>query len=46
MTEFEIVWNQMAAMGVVSALIPVGLLILARRYVVSALTFGAVRDKA
>lgn len=45
-TEFEIIWNQMAAMGVVSALIPVGLLILARRYVVSALTFGAVRDKA
>jgi multiple sugar transport system permease protein len=45
-TEFEIVWNQMAAMGVVSALIPVGLLMIARRYVVSALTFGAVREKA
>lgn len=45
-TEFEIIWNQMAAMGVVSALIPVGLLILARRYVISALTFGAVREKA
>jgi len=45
-TEFEIVWNQMAAMGVVSALIPVGLLMVARRYVVSALTFGAVREKA
>ncbi len=45
-TEFEIIWNQMAAMGVVSALVPVGLLLLARRYVISALTFGAVREKA
>jgi ABC-type glycerol-3-phosphate transport system permease component len=36
----------MAAMGVVSALIPVGLLMIARRHVVSALTFGAVREKA
>jgi ABC-type glycerol-3-phosphate transport system permease component len=45
-TEFEIVWNQMAAMGVVSALVPVGLLMIARRYVISALTFGAVREKA
>jgi multiple sugar transport system permease protein len=44
-TEFEIIWNQMAAMGVVSALIPVVLLMMARRYVVSALTFGAVREK-
>ncbi len=45
-TEFEIIWNQMAAMGVVSALVPVGLLMIARRYVISALTFGAVREKA
>ncbi len=45
-TEFEIIWNQMAAMGVVSALVPVGLLLLARRYVLFALTFGAVREKA
>jgi multiple sugar transport system permease protein len=45
-TEFEIIWNQMAAMGVVSALVPVALLMAARRYVVSALTFGAVREKA
>ncbi len=44
-TEFEIVWNQMAAVGVISALVPVGLLLLARRYVISALTFGAVREK-
>ena len=45
-TEFEIIWNQMAATGVISALVPVGLLLLARRYVISALTFGAVREKA
>ncbi len=45
-TEFEIIWNQMAAMGVLSALVPVALLLLARRYVLSALTFGAVREKA
>ncbi len=45
-TEFEIVWNQLAAMGVVSALVPVALLLLAHRYVLSALTFGAVREKA
>ncbi|HYM70180.1 MAG TPA: carbohydrate ABC transporter permease [bacterium] len=45
-TEFEIIWNQMAALGVVAALVPIGLLLLARRYVISALTFGAVRDQA
>ena len=45
-TEFEIIWTQMAARGVISALVPVGLLLLARRYVISALTFGAVREKA
>ena len=45
-TEFEIIWNQMAAVGVISALVPVVLLLAARRYVISALTFGAVREKA
>lgn len=45
-TEFEIIWNQMAATGVISALVPVGLLLLGRRYVISALTFGAVREKS
>ncbi|HXX37551.1 MAG TPA: carbohydrate ABC transporter permease [bacterium] len=44
-TQFEIIWNQMAAMGVVSALVPIVLLLFARRYVISALTFGAVREK-
>ena len=45
-TEFEIIWNQMAALGVVSALVPICLLLLSRRYVISALTFGAVRDQS
>ncbi len=45
-TQFEIIWNEMAAAGVISALVPVTLLLLARRYVVMALTFGAVREKA
>jgi ABC-type glycerol-3-phosphate transport system permease component len=45
-TEFEIVWNQLAAAAVISALVPVVLLLLGRRYVVAALTFGAVREKA
>ena len=45
-TEFEIIWNQMAALGVVSALVPICLLLLSRRYVIPALTFGAVRDQS
>jgi len=45
-TEFEIIWNQMAALGVVSALVPICLLLFSRRYVISALTFGAVRDQS
>lgn len=45
-TQFEIIWNEMAAAGIISALVPIILLLLARRYVVVALTFGAVREKA
>jgi multiple sugar transport system permease protein len=45
-TQFEIIWNDMAAAGVISALVPITLLLLARRYVIMALTFGAVREKA
>lgn len=45
-TQFEIIWNEMAAAGVISALVPITLLLLARRYVIMALTFGAVREKA
>jgi ABC-type glycerol-3-phosphate transport system permease component len=44
-TQFEIIWNEMAAAGTISALVPVVLLLLARRYVVTALTFGVVREK-
>jgi multiple sugar transport system permease protein len=45
-TQFEIIWNEMAAAGVVSALVPIVRLLLARRYVIMALTFGAVREKS
>jgi multiple sugar transport system permease protein len=45
-TQFEIIWNEMAAAGTIAAEVPILLLLLARRYVVSALTFGAVREKA
>lgn len=44
-TQFEIIWNDMAAAGTISALVPIALLLLARRYVVTALTFGVVREK-
>jgi multiple sugar transport system permease protein len=44
-TQFEIIWNEMAAAGTISALVPVVLLLFARRYVVTALTFGVVREK-
>jgi len=45
-TQFEIIWNDMAAAGIISALVPIVLLLVSRRYVVTALTFGAVREKA
>lgn len=45
-TQFEIIWNEMAAAGTISALVPIILLLLARRYVIMALTFGVVREKA
>ena len=45
-TQFQIIWNEMAAAGTVAAIVPILLLLFARRYVVTALTFGAVREKA
>ncbi|HEU5298076.1 MAG TPA: carbohydrate ABC transporter permease [bacterium] len=45
-TQFEIIWNEMAAVGAMAAAVPVALLLLARRYVLTALTFGAIREKA
>ena len=45
-TQFEIIWNEMAAVGTIAAVVPILLLLFARRYVIVALTFGAVREKA
>ena len=45
-TQFEIIWNEMAAVGTIAAVVPILLLLLARRHVIAALTFGAVREKA
>ncbi len=45
-TQFEIIWNEMAAVGAIAAAVPILLLLFARRYVLTALTFGAVREKA
>ncbi len=45
-TQFEIIWNEMAAVGAIAAAVPILLLLFARRYVITALTFGAVREKA
>jgi multiple sugar transport system permease protein len=45
-TQFEIIWNEMAAVGAIAASVPILLLLFARRYVIPALTFGAVREKA
>jgi multiple sugar transport system permease protein len=44
-TQFEIIWNEMAAVGAIAAAVPVALLLLARRYVLTALTFGVIREK-
>jgi len=44
-TQFEIIWNDMAAGGVVAILIPLSLMLIARRHVMSGLTFGVIRDK-
>lgn len=45
-TQFEIIWNEMAAVGTIASAVPIALLLVARRYVLTALTFGAVREKA
>jgi multiple sugar transport system permease protein len=44
-TQFEIIWNQMAAAGVVAIAVPLALMLIARRYVLSGLTFGVIREK-
>jgi ABC-type glycerol-3-phosphate transport system permease component len=44
-TQFEIIWNDMAAAGTIAMLLPLVLMVLARRHVVTGLTFGVVREK-
>jgi len=44
-TQFEIIWNDMAAGGVIAIVLPLTLMILARRYVITGLTFGVIREK-
>jgi multiple sugar transport system permease protein len=44
-TQFEIIWNDMAAGGAIAIAIPLALMIVARRYVVTGLTFGVIREK-
>jgi multiple sugar transport system permease protein len=44
-TQFQIIWNEMAAGGVIAIAIPLVLLIVARRYVITGLTFGVIREK-
>jgi multiple sugar transport system permease protein len=44
-TQFEIIWHQMAAAGVIAIAVPLTLMLMARRYVISGLTFGVIREK-
>ncbi len=44
-TQFEVIWNDMAAAGTIALALPLLLMVLARRYVVAGLTFGVVREK-
>jgi multiple sugar transport system permease protein len=44
-TQFLIIWNEMAAAGVVALIVPLLLLVLARRYILTGLTFGVVHEK-
>jgi multiple sugar transport system permease protein len=44
-TQFEVIWNDMAAAGTIAICLPLCLMVLARRYLVAGLTFGVIRDK-
>ena len=44
-TQFEIIWNDMAASGVIAMALPLALMIVGRRYIVAGLTFGVIREK-
>jgi multiple sugar transport system permease protein len=44
-TQFEIIYNDMAAGGVIAIVIPLVLMLIARKYVITGLTFGVIREK-
>jgi len=44
-TQFQIIWNDMAAAGALAIAVPLGLMVLARRYVLAGLTFGVIRGQ-
>jgi len=44
-TQFEIIYNDMAAGGVIAIVIPLLLMFIARKYVITGLTFGVIREK-
>ena len=44
-TQFEVIWNDMAAAGAIALALPLVLMVIARRYVIAGLTFGVVREK-
>ena len=44
-TQFEIIWNDMAAAGAIALAVPLGLMVVARRYVLAGLTFGVIRGQ-
>jgi multiple sugar transport system permease protein len=44
-TQFEIIWNDMAAAGVIAMTVPLFMMIIARKYMVAGLTFGVIREK-
>ncbi len=44
-TQFEIIWNEMAAGGVIAISVPLALMLVARRHVIAGLTFGVIREK-
>src|SRR3989442_8547099 len=44
-TQFEIIWNDIAASGVIAMALPLILMVIGRRYIVAGLTFGVIREK-
>lgn len=44
-TQFEIIWNEMAAGAVIAIVIPLALMFIARRHIMTGLTFGVIREK-